>query len=65
MDEYAQQDHDAERAMMSQQDHINYIEYQAELILEHIFDKRLTTEQLMDKIESCVNQITESVEAVR
>lgn len=47
------------------QELIAYIEYQAEMIISYIADKRLCTDHLMDKIESCVQQIMESVEAIR
>lgn len=68
MSEYAQQDRDYDKALtQAHQDEemIEYIEYQAEMIISYIADKRLCTDHLMDKIESCVQQITESIEAIR
>jgi hypothetical protein len=68
MNAYAQQDRDYDKAItQAHQDEetIEYIEYQAEMIISYIADKRLCTDHLMDKIESCVQQITESIEAIR
>lgn len=68
MNAYAQQDRDYDKAITKtheEEEMIGYIEYQAEMIISYIADKRLCTDHLMDKIESCVQQITESIEAIR
>ena len=65
---YAQQDRSNDREITQAhevQEQIEYIEYQAEMIISYIADKRLCTDHLMDKIESCVQQIMESVEVIR
>ena len=64
MQAYAQQDRDYDRQLTrshEDQEQIEYIELQAELIIEHINDKRLCTDHLIDKIKSCVDQMTESL----
>jgi hypothetical protein len=68
MQAYAQVDRDYDKQITQShkdEEMIGYIEYQAEMIISYIADKRLCTDRLMDKIVSCVQQIMESVEAIR